>query len=157
VEVLHECHTKRMSKTNLWAGALVSLGRLAPSIWLFGAVLAAIDHLMLLLGLHNLAMEVVRYLLLCMFVILCITFLSSQGQSADIKRLYGTVFRRFLLAGLAFVWIAYTALLICDNLGFSFAKSIFGTRLIGLWSTALCIWAFATESMFLRLKDNNPT
>ena len=51
------------------------------------------------------------------------------------------------------MWIGYMLLWTSDNLGFSFAKSVFDGRLEGLCGSSTYMFAFAVESAVWRLES----
>ncbi len=132
---------------------VATIYQVASIISALSAILAAIVHGVLLFSGYDHLIDVVRRALLYIFVILCLAFLFSDFQPADSKELVAAPSRRVLLAGLFTIWIAYSILWCSDNLGFEFAKSIFGERLGGLWASSAYMWAFTTESALWRLKS----
>jgi len=98
--------------------------------------------------------------MLCLFVVSCVILVFSKVEKADIQLLYGARIRRYMLAALLILPVAYGivyALLTLSSsvglsIGFLAQQHKWTMRITHLWSSSVCVWVFATESAFWLMK-----
>jgi hypothetical protein len=130
----------------------VTLNRFAWLLYLLCTAVAAVTHLLLMVGAGDRIFGALRYPLLAMFLIVCATFVFARPT--ELTRLHATTTKRVLLGGLLVIWLAYSALVALDYVGFGLGESLFGSRLFRLWYTSAYVWAFALESALLSIRNS---